>query len=484
MKTTRRKAVSGVALGSCLAAGLWLLAALLAAEALSAQESPPLGVGATKLSADALAERTHAVGEQQGPSTKNELRLTLEQCLRRALEKNHDVRLARQAIVQGDADVTRARSAILPFVGTVNTYTRLDKALTFPLGPEPFTFMYADLYTAGVVVRQPLFAGGRLNAAYRASQRLRDERVQESRSVEDEIIFQVARAYRAAQVAAEFQKVAAEAVSLLETHEHDVAILVREGANPQIDLLRTRTELANSRKELNAADNAVDLTLSALKNLVGIGLEEPVILTEPFDRSPRPPEDLSTLTQKALLKRPELSALRSQLEAARQALKGAKGEYLPTVAVGGRYEYMKGDIRDLQGGLHWTLALTAEMPVWNWGETRSKVKKAQSQVEEVSIQIQKIEDAVRLEARQAFLELGKSEKNIDAATAALTTAQESFRLARSSYQAGEGTNTEVLEARTALSRARANYAQALFDYDVALAALHRAVGEPGFQRMR
>jgi outer membrane protein len=38
-----------------------------------------------------------------------------------------------------------------------------------------------------------------------------------------------------------------------------VAILVREGANPQIDLLRTRTELASSRKELNAADSAVDL---------------------------------------------------------------------------------------------------------------------------------------------------------------------------------------------------------------------------------
>ncbi len=150
---------------------------------------------------------------------------------------------------------------------------------------------------------------------------------------------------------------------------------------------------------------------------------------------------------------------------------------MPTVAVGGRYEYMKGDIRDLPGGPHWTLAVTAEMPVWNWGETRAKVKKAESQFEQVSIQIRKTEDAIRLEVRQAFLELGKAEKNIDASAAGLTTAEESFRLTRASYQAGEGTNTEVLDARTALSRARANYAQALFDYDVALAALRRATGE-------
>jgi len=404
-------------------------------------------------------------------------RLTIDDCLRLALQQNHDVLLSRQAIVQADADITRARSSRLPFLGTDNSYTRLDKALEFSFGPQSFTFMYPDIYRAGVVVRQPLYTGGRLNAAYQASRNSRDERVQETRSVEEEVLFQVARAYRAAQVAAEFQKVTSEGVSLLEAHEHDVAILVREGENPQIDLLRTRTELANARKDLNVANNAVDLALSALKNLVGIGLEEPVVLTEPFDRSSRPPEELPTLTQSALSKRPELSALRSRREAVGYAVKAAKGEYLPTVAVGGRYEYMKGDIRDLPGGPHWTLAVTAEMPVWNWGETRAKVKKAESQVEQVLIQIRKTEDAIRLEVRQAFLELGKAEKNIDASAAGLTTAEESFRLTRASYQAGEGTNTEVLDARTALSRARANYAQALFDYDVALAALRRATGE-------
>jgi outer membrane protein len=35
----------------------------------------------------------------------------------------------------------------------------------------------------------------------------------------------------------------------------------------------------------------------------------------------------------------------------------------------------------------------------------------------------------------------------------------------------------VLDVRTALSRAEANHTQALFDHNVALAALHRAVGK-------
>lgn len=404
--------------------------------------------------------------------------MTVDDCLRLALQQNHDVLLSRQAIVQADADVARTRSATRPFLGTETTYSRLDKALSFPIGPEPFTFMYQDLWKSGMVVRQPLYTGGRLSAAYRASQHSRSARAEQARSVEHEIGFQVTRAYRAAQVTAEFQKVAAEAVSLLETHEHDVAILVREGANPEIDLLRTRTELANARKDLNAANNTADLALSGLKNLVGISLEEPVILTETFDRPSGAPEDLAALTQRALSQRAELSALRSGLEAARQAVRAARGEYLPTVAAGGRYEYMKGDIRDLTGGLHWTLGVNVEMPLWNWGETRAKVKKAESEAEQAAIQLRKTEDAIRLEVRQAFLDLERAQKDIEAARAALTTAEESFRLARASYRAGEGTNTEVLDASTALSRARANHAQALFDYDVALAASRRATGEP------
>jgi outer membrane protein len=94
----------------------------------------------------------------------------------------------------------------------------------------------------------------------------------------------------------------------------------------------------------------------------------------------------------------------------------------------------------------------------------------------VRIQRDKTTDHIRLEVRQAFLDLGKAEKNIEAAESALNTAKEAYRQAKARYRAGEGTNTDVLDVRTALSRAEANHTQALFDYNVALAALNRAVG--------
>lgn len=406
----------------------------------------------------------------------DKLCLALNDSICIALERNRDIHLTREALIQAEADITQARSAMLPFLGAQASYIRLDEEIAFTLGPISATYIDRDIYKAGVVVRQPIFMGGRLNAGRKAAEHSRDARAQEKRSVEEEIVFQVSRAYHTAQVAEAFYKVAEESVRLLETHEHEVAILVREGANPELDLLRTQTELANAQKELNTAQNALDLTLSALKNLLVVDLEEPVSLTEHLHRPPRPQGDLSSFTQLAVSQRPELSSLKAQVEAAEQGLKAARGEYLPEIALEGSYGYMQGDFRDLEGGDHWTLGVGAQVPLWNWGKTSARVRKARSKLEQARIQLEKVQDQIRLQVRQTFLDLGKAEKNIAAADSGLDTAREAYRLATASYKAGAATNTDVLDARTALSRAEANHAQALFENNVALAALKRAVG--------
>jgi len=120
-------------------------------------------------------------------------------------------------------------------------------------------------------------------------------------------------------------------------------------------------------------------------------------------------------------------------------------------------EYMEGDFRDLEGGDHWMVVIGAQLPLWNWGNTMAKVREESSQLAQARIQKDKTADRIRLEVRQAFLNLAKAEKNIDAAESALKTAKEAYCQARARYRAGEGTNTDVLDVRTDLSRAEANH---------------------------
>ncbi|MFM7545918.1 MAG: TolC family protein, partial [Synechococcales cyanobacterium] len=81
---------------------------------------------------------------------------------------------------------------------------------------------------------------------------------------------------------------------------------------------------------------------------------------------------------------------------------------------------------------------------------------------------------IRFQVEQSFSNLVANKKNIDTATLALDQAKESLRLARLRFQAGVGTQTEVIDAETDLTRAEGNRVKAILDYNRAMASLQRA----------
>lgn len=117
------------------------------------------------------------------------IHLSLRDCLKIALEQNYDIRLTQEALVQADAKIVQAKSALLPFLGAETSYKSLDEPVSFALGQQSLTFIDRNIYTAGGVVRQPIFMGGRLQAAHKAAQYSRDAQVQENRALEEDIIF-------------------------------------------------------------------------------------------------------------------------------------------------------------------------------------------------------------------------------------------------------------------------------------------------------
>jgi outer membrane protein TolC len=81
---------------------------------------------------------------------------------------------------------------------------------------------------------------------------------------------------------------------------------------------------------------------------------------------------------------------------------------------------------------------------------------------------------IRFQVEQAYFSLGSSQKNIATSTQALSQAEESLKLARLRFQAGVGTQTDVINAQTALATARGNRITAILNYNRALASLRTA----------
>jgi outer membrane protein len=88
---------------------------------------------------------------------------------------------------------------------------------------------------------------------------------------------------------------------------------------------------------------------------------------------------------------------------------------------------------------------------------------------------------VRRELDQEFLAAREGAlaavRRVDNARAAVADAQRNAGVSIARYRAGEAPIVEVTDALTTLAQQRANYVQALFDYEMARARLQEAAGE-------
>ena len=76
---------------------------------------------------------------------------------------------------------------------------------------------------------------------------------------------------------------------------------------------------------------------------------------------------------------------------------------------------------------------------------------------------------------QAFFQLKSNQSNIGTATKEVELAEESLRLARLRFQAGVGTQTDVIEAQTQLTTARGDLLSSITDYNLSYVSLQREV---------
>ena len=80
--------------------------------------------------------------------------------------------------------------------------------------------------------------------------------------------------------------------------------------------------------------------------------------------------------------------------------------------------------------------------------------------------------------QEAYLNLKAAEQKIQSTRAAVEAGQEDFRIKTLRYRSGVGTNVDVLDAETALATARNNYVDALYNYNLSMATLEKAMGIP------
>ncbi len=118
------------------------------------------------------------------------------------------------------------------------------------------------------------------------------------------------------------------------------------------------------------------------------------------------------------------------------------------------------------------------MNIFDTGVTNSKIHGAEADLAKAHENYRDTVDAVNLDVRTNYLGLREAEKRIDTTHLAVSQAEEDYRIAQLRYMNGVGTNTDVLDAQVALTDAKTNYLQALYDYNTCKTDLETAIGVP------
>jgi outer membrane protein TolC len=182
----------------------------------------------------------------------------------------------------------------------------------------------------------------------------------------------------------------------------------------------------------------------------------------------------------ALKNRPELKIVTLKAAQAGKLVRVAQSEYLPTLSLVGNYTRY-GDNPSVSGSEFkdaesWYVLGVASWNFWEWGRTKFRVDASRARENQALDAARELNDTISLEIKNAYLLLQEAEKQIAVSQKVIEQADENFRITQERFKERVATSTEVLDAQTLLTKAKAEYANALGDFNISYAKLDRAMG--------
>ena len=121
--------------------------------------------------------------------------------------------------------------------------------------------------------------------------------------------------------------------------------------------------------------------------------------------------------------------------------------------------------------------MQSQWDIFDGRATAGRVAQARSRHEQVRLTLEEAQLAVDVEVRRAHSQWQQATELAEASARVVEQATEAVRLANARYNAGTGTQLDVLTAQVDLTTARNNQLQAYYSYNVAVAALRKAMGQ-------
>jgi len=408
--------------------------------------------------------------------------LTLEHAIKVALANNPRLSSGFYAVQAARAQHDMAVGQILPKLDLIGSYSYFheDRLITPRRPGTSEVLQFTDHLASGdIVMRMPLFTGGRLISEIRAAKLLQAASEHRLARNKKEVVFNVSSIFYSILSQVHVIESLEFSHQTLQEHQKRVGELIHAQKAAKVDRLRTEVRIANLEQQLARERNVMAIQYRVLSNLMGIQKElsehtpatgELIILETSI---PDVQENLAN----ALQQRNDYLAAREALEAQAKRVDAARARHLPTLDIegsyGSRWDVNSTSVNNDVGSIF----IGINMPIYAGGRISAKVRQEHANLASYQEKLRDLELQIRLDVETAILNMTSSDERVKATGKSIEQAQESLRIEREKYDYAKGSITDVLDAQSALLDSQMNYYRALADYNTALAQFSLAIGE-------
>jgi outer membrane protein len=413
--------------------------------------------------------------------------LTLEDAVARGLANSERIAELEARSAAASATVDGRAAGRQPILSLSGGYTRTNHVTEFgiPAPGAPPQIIYPDVpdnYRTRLDVQWPIYTAGRVDALERAARAEHEATGEDLAAARADLRLEITRAFWALVTAREAEQVVRRSLESIDAHVRDLRSRLEQGLIPPNDVLSAEAQQSRQRLLAIEAANQRGVAEADLQRLLGVDSPAPIEPAATLELpGPAPTGEADALVAQAHGQRPERRALEDRASAARERIAVARSESLPQVAVSGGYDYARPNPhifpRSSLWEDSWDVSVNATWSLWDGGRSRANRAEAAATARAAESRIRDFDRQVTFEVRQRRLEVDSSRAAISTAADGVLAAAEAFRVVGERFNAGVATNTDVLDAETALLQARLDQTRALANARLADARLARAVGQ-------
>lgn len=262
----------------------------------------------------------------------------------------------------------------------------------------------------------------------------------------------------------------------------DTKALNQNGFVEKIDVDRLELTYNNLNTEREKVQRLVGISETLLKFQMGYDLKQPVNLTDELKADQMQDLDLLSDPKVNYDSRQEYSLMQTQEKLNKIELKRYKLQYLPTLAAYASYieQAQRTKLDFLDGSKSWypigLFGVSLNVPIFNGGQKYYRIKQAKINLMKTTNSMANLKSAIDLEVnvnsisyKNAFASMLTQKKNRELAASIYETAKKK-------YEAGVGSNLELVTAESALKESETNYLNAVYDLIIAKTDLDKSLG--------